>query len=404
MIVNTFTQQEILKHQQTFHLATWSVDIKTAHYCYLRTPEFLPHAWVHREGSVSALDSQPMDSLKEVKAATALGTLSLGEYLQARPVDGWLVLHRGKIVFERYLQMRPIDKHIWWSVTKSLAGTMVALLEDEGLVDVRNPIETFIKELADSDWRGTPVIDILDMASGMAGRDMDEPDSYTDPESPIGLYEGSLGMTPRTAKTMASTYEYIPTLKRLRPSGQVFEYSSIDTQILSWMAEQVTGQSFPELVSERIWRKMGAESDAMILLSPAGIADSHGMMVSTLRDLGRYGLLFTPSWRVVSAQQIISEACIRRFQIGGRPEIFDKAFLGKMTIEVIGERPRHNTYQWDVVFEDGDFFKGGYGGQGLYVSPARDLVVAAFSSGVGHENIEILAYARSIIRSGMFGD
>jgi CubicO group peptidase (beta-lactamase class C family) len=300
--------------------------------------------------------------------------------------------------------MSPGKQHIWWSVTKSLAGSMVALLEDEGRVDVHKPIETYIKELADSDWRGTPVIDLLDMASGMAGRDMDEPDSYTDPESPIGLYEGSLGMTPRTAKTMASTYEYIPTLKRLRPSGQVFEYSSVDTQILSWMAEQVTGQSFPELVSERLWRKIGAESDAMILVSPAGIADSHGMMVSTLRDMGRYGLLFTPSWRLVSAQQVISEACIKRFQTGGRPEIFENALMGKMIIEAIGERPRHNTYQWDVVFEDGDFYKGGYGGQGLYISPARDLVVAAFSSGVRHESIEILAYARALARSGVLSN
>ena len=86
--MNTFTQQEILKHHQIFDLATWSADMQMAHYCYLRTPEFFPHAWVHRAGTVSTLDSQPVDSLNEVKAATSLGKLSLGEYLQARPVDG----------------------------------------------------------------------------------------------------------------------------------------------------------------------------------------------------------------------------------------------------------------------------------------------------------------------------
>jgi CubicO group peptidase (beta-lactamase class C family) len=74
-----------------------------------------------------------------------------------------------------------------------------------------------------------------------------------------------------------------------------------------------------------------------------------------------------------------------------------------MIIEAIGERPRHNTYQWDMVFEDGDFYKGGYGGQGLYISPARDLVVAAFSSGVGHESVEVLAYARALASPGVLG-
>ena len=32
--------------------------------------------------------------------------------------------------------------------------------------------------------------------------------------------------------------------------------------------------------------------------------------------------------------------------------------------------------QWDFVTDEGDLFKGGFGGQGLYVSPGRDLVVA----------------------------
>ena len=32
--------------------------------------------------------------------------------------------------------------------------------------------------------------------------------------------------------------------------------------------------------------------------------------------------------------------------------------------------------QWNFVTEDGDLFKSGFGGQGLYVSPARDLVIA----------------------------
>ena len=32
--------------------------------------------------------------------------------------------------------------------------------------------------------------------------------------------------------------------------------------------------------------------------------------------------------------------------------------------------------QWNFALPDGDLFKGGYGGQGLYVSPQRDLVIA----------------------------
>jgi hypothetical protein len=67
-------------------------------------------------------------------------------------------------------------------------------------------------------------------------------------------------------------------------------------------------------------------------------------------------------------------------------------------IQTLGERPRHNAYQWDFVMDDGDFFKSGFRGQGLYVSPSRDLVVAY----LGEQEVGQAAYARAIATSGFF--
>ncbi len=50
-----------------------------------------------------------------------------------------------------------------------------------------------------------------------------------------------------------------------------------------------------------------------------------------------------------------------------------------------------NRYQWDIVFPDGDLYKGGVGGQGIYVSPSADAVVVWFST--GHQLEEVLAHA-----------
>jgi hypothetical protein len=36
----------------------------------------------------------------------------------------------------------------------------------------------------------------------------------------------------------------------------------------------------------------------------------------------------------------------------------------------------HPAGQWNLVYPDGDMFKSGFGGQGLYVSAARDVVIA----------------------------
>ena len=71
-----------------------------------------------------------------------MGELTLDEWV-AGHLDGCIVIHRGKIAYEKYPRMRPYDKHIWWSMAKSVAGTIVGLLEEEGLVDVNNPVETY---------------------------------------------------------------------------------------------------------------------------------------------------------------------------------------------------------------------------------------------------------------------
>jgi hypothetical protein len=97
---------------------------------------------------------------------------------------------------------------------------------------------------------------------------------------------------------------------------------------------------------------------------------------------------------------LVSEAYLKKIQQGGRPEIFDKAGAGKNWNSAFpDDPPRHNTYQWDFVMPDGDFFKAGHCGQGLYISPGRDVVVAFFGSGDDSSIVVSLKLARAIAKS-----
>ena len=51
-------------------------------------------------------------------------TETVNGHLNDYPVDALIVVHKGKIVFERYNTMRPQDKHIWFSSSK-VAGSTV---------------------------------------------------------------------------------------------------------------------------------------------------------------------------------------------------------------------------------------------------------------------------------------
>jgi CubicO group peptidase (beta-lactamase class C family) len=118
---------------------------------------------------------------------------------------------------------------------------------------------------------------------------------------------------------------------------------------------------------------MGAESDAQIVVNTKGVAVASGGMVTTLRDLARFGLLFTPSWNQTAHSRIVSEKFQQRILAGGRPDLV-KAWH-------FGPRPDwldHVAYQWDAVTKSGMFFKGGFGGQILYIAPQKDVVIAHF--------------------------
>ena len=55
--------------------------------------------------------------------------------------------------------------------------------------------------------------------------------------------------------------------------------------------ERVTGKRLPQLVSEELWQKMGAEESACFTVDSAGFALADGGLNATMRDYGRFGQL-----------------------------------------------------------------------------------------------------------------
>ena len=129
-------------------------------------------------------------------------------------------------------------------------------------------------------------------------------------------------------------------------------------------------------------------------------------LCATLRDVARFGLLFHPGGpRSVIPEPVVPEGYLSKIQSGGRPELFKQGPTGQAILrDLHGEHPRHNMHQWDYVMEDGDFFKGGYGGQGLYISPARDLVIAYFGTPFDEkmQTHELQWITRQLVKTGLF--
>lgn len=395
-----YSLQEATAYRNQWTMDNWDDGGPLMRYVFLNMSEFWMHSVIDRGGPVRVLPDAPRDDVATFITTTDRGEMTLTDYVNNSTVNGALVLHQGQIVFEDYPHMQPEDKHLYMSVSKGYAATLIAILEDREQIDVSRSVEFYLPSLQGSGWDGVAVRDVLDMASGIGCLEGEE-GAYSNPQRCYYQYEASLGWLRATDATMDNAFDYMATLESHRPAGEAFEYTSPNTFILAWLAEEISGQTYVDFLSSEIWQKMGAESDALIVAPRRGVPIASGGISSTLRDMARFGLLFTPTGRQ-GIKPLVSDAYLENIQNGGRPAIFNVGRENDAR-KVDGEPARHNSYQWDFVMNDGDFFKGGYGGQGLYISPSRDLVIAFFGSfdenGDGHEMIRI---ARQIAKSRLF--
>ena len=212
-----YTTKQVRTFHELFSLETWQTTTNNdyARFTMQRVSEFFPSAVIPRSGPVRMLESSPRSEIGTVVAPTPpFGRLTLDEFLEKSETDAFIVVHHGQIVYERYPRIQPSGRHIYWSVSKTFAGLLVAQLEAEGAIDVSRPIEVYIPELSETAWRGTPVIDILDQASGMDALEEVE-NAWERPELAVFQFESSLGLLKWTPAAEESTYDVVAAIQRL---------------------------------------------------------------------------------------------------------------------------------------------------------------------------------------------
>ena len=327
---------------------------------------------------------------------------SLDQICDEKQVNGVIVLHKGQVVYERYPEMKHTDKHFLGSVSKTFLGTIIAHLADEGKLNEQDSIGQYLTEFNDKPLANVTIENLLRMTSGINCREMDK-GSFTDPNHCFyKLLQHSAVYTEPNPGFEESLIELLASSGKIEPAGQTYDYTSANSVILTTIAERVSSKPFHELVQEYIWTKIGAEDDARVTLSSTGVAGSYGLMLMRLRDLARYGLAFTDdaTTKIASARYInqihTGDRALFRSE-GGTDQHIRKQFYE-------GQGADFQSYHWDVIFEDGDFFKEGFGGQGLYISPTKRLVIAFFSTSKDetNNNMNMSSLVRSLALLGYF--
>lgn len=344
----------------------WTVNGKDMLWNFKNLHQLFPTVNVYRSGAIAELEAAPDSRLRdfEIDVDGTQTTLSRFIHSARSTVMGLIVLHKGQVVFESYPRMQAYEAPIYWSVAKVFPGLLVRILEERGQLDVSKPVDFYLEELSSSAFAGVAVRNLLDMASGL-----DCGDEYESRDSCYYQYSIAIGDGHWTKGDPLDPYEFLTTLQaeRVAEQGQTYSYSGVNTFVLSWLVEKITGLNFQDVLAREVWSKIGAEANGSFIAPNKGVAMTHGGFLSRLRDLARFGALYTPSYKSVSSTQVISDAHIELLLDGGRPQLM-------ATSESRFPGFKHNVYQWDAVLNDGTLYKGGWAGQGLIVNPTWDVV------------------------------
>ena len=189
----------------------------------------------------------------------------LRTFISETYTEAFVVLHEGKVVYERYLNGMTADTpHQMMSVTKSFAGLLALLASSEGLLSEEDLVTRWVPELtASGAFDGATVGQLLNMTSSMAFSE-----DYHDPESDIQQYGRVLGLFKQQVDEQLprNLYDYLVTLQKgARGHGVQYEYQTPKADVVNWVTNRVTGLSFEEDLANRLWTRLGTDGETYVL-------------------------------------------------------------------------------------------------------------------------------------------
>lgn len=307
-------------------------------------------------------DNEPKEELLQATYTVDGNTKTVAQGFEDLQVSSFLVLKDDKIVFEQYrLGGDAESRFTSWSVAKSFVSTLIGMAVDEGkIASVNDAVEKYVPELAGTSYEGILIKDVLQMSSGI---DFDE--TYGDRFSDVQQFFFKVfffGSSPD---------DTIPTYGRLEHGpGTKFKYSSIDTQVLGYIARKVYGKSVPELVEEKIVQPLGMQSAYWNVNNQDDkIAIAFCCLNMRTRDYAKFGRLFLNQgeWQ---GKQIISKQWVRDATTASEPHLQPG----------VAREHRGYGYQWWLPLQpQREYLAAGVWGQYIYVSEPDNLVIVRTS-------------------------
>ncbi len=274
--------------------------------------------------------------------------MSTGEYFTKQRVAGLLVIKDGRIVYERYgLGNDETTRWVSFSVAKSVVSMLFgAAVKDGYIKSVDESVTDYLPRLKGSSYDQSTIRNLLQMASGVVWNE-----DYADPESDVAT---------ATYQTL-NLYEYLRHKPRNAKPGERFNYNTAETNLAGTLLRSAIGNNLSTYLTDKIWKPFGMEADAYWQLTESGGGEFGGCCINaTLRDYGRLGLFALANGRLADGTEVLPASWMA---------------------ESIAPSKGYNGYGyfWWLTAA-GAYQAMGIFGQGIYIDPARNVVIALHSA------------------------
>lgn len=295
----------------------------------------------------------------------------IDQWLKNSNTDGFIVLQNGSVLYEFYGNgSTPDTLHQMFSVTKSFVGTLASALCTERRLDANKKVTDYVPELRETAYREVTVQELMDMRVSFNNFS----EHYDDRYSHFYKYVASVLSDAQTNTEFPSLRSYLVNLKRDKKDNSRFNYATVNTDVLAWVLEKVTKKKIQDLISERIWSKIGASSNAYMIVDRNGVGWAGAGLNATLRDIAKFGQMMLQNGSFHN-QQIIPKDAVKEIEMGGDKQAFEKDDDSK-----VFKGFSYKNQWWITHDEHGAYMAIGIYGQWIYIDPKAQMVMVKQSA------------------------
>lgn len=294
-------------------------------------------------------------------------------YLNRHHTRAFLLVHRGRLVHEHYVNFTAHDVFNSMSLVKSLLGVCIGIAIDRRMiVSVDDLACDYLHEWRGDARRFITLEHLLSMQSGL----------FSDVALPLNKPSMAMAVVPLYLG--GNIHDHALSAPAITPPNKHFIYNNFNSQLLGIILERASGLTFAQFVGKYLWQPLSC-GRAYTWADVLGKSHTFGAFFASPRDWLKLGQLFLQEG-VFEGVQIVPKAWLEYMQTpsntpekgikDGRGDFGHHLWLKAHDYGPIAGIPRiEGAYAKAPLKDDTMTYFEGMRGQYLYISKKHDFIM-----------------------------